>query len=79
MIIKEPQPGEPVLKSYKVISEQIKKTLHGHGIHSTTVQTEYEDISGKSPENEIGTPDELTCLLTCKSTSCQTQVCCPKR
>jgi hypothetical protein len=68
-----------MLKSYKEVSENIKKALHGHGIHSTTVQTEYEDTSTKSPHDEVLIADEYTCLLTCKSNDCKTQVCCPSQ
>ena len=66
-----------MLKSYKEISEKIKKTLHAHGIHSTTVQTEYEDTNPTFPHDEVISTDEKTCLLACESNSCKTQVCCP--
>ena len=56
VILKEPKTGEQVLRSHREISENIKKTLHGHGIHSTTVQTEYEDKSVKFPEEEEQSP-----------------------
>ena len=78
VVLKEPKSGEQVLRSHREISENIKNTLHGHGIHSTTVQTEYEDKSVKFPVEEEQSPDEYTCLLTCQSNSCQTQVCCPQ-
>lgn len=57
----------------------MKKTLHQHGIHCTTVETEYEDASIKLSSSSMGDiPDETTCLLGCETKSCETQFCYPK-
>jgi hypothetical protein len=49
VVVKEPLGNQKVLPVYKSISKRIKKTLHGHGIHSTTVQTEFIKTMTTSP------------------------------
>jgi zinc transporter 1 len=59
-------------KRYMELAAKVKHKLHGHGIHSTTVQPEY------APSGEDhGADSETTCMLRCTSMDCQTKTCCP--
>ncbi|EGF81844.1 hypothetical protein BATDEDRAFT_9908 [Batrachochytrium dendrobatidis JAM81] len=72
---------EPLQPPYMEIASMIKKKLHLHGIHSTTIQPEF--VSSKhsqpsfSPESGDDDPTEHDCFLSCRETSCETQRCCP--
>jgi len=48
------------------IAAKIKKVLHAHGIHSTTIQ----------PEFVATDQEDEDCLLLCETTECQTNLCC---
>ena len=68
-------------QSYMEISNHIKKILHAHKIHSTTVQIEVQDDERRTADREDDTTSgEIldNCLVTCEDTSCQTMTCCPK-
>jgi len=54
-------------RDYMAISDTIKKILHQHEIHNTTVQLEMQNGSG----------DETMCLLPCDDGSCHVTTCCP--
>ncbi|KAI8898280.1 cation efflux protein [Globomyces pollinis-pini] len=58
-------------KCYMELAEIIKLRLHGHGIHSTTVQPEFLISSPITDEPSI------TCLLRCASEDCAEKTCCP--
>jgi zinc transporter 1 len=59
-------------KRYMDLAAKVKHKLHGHGIHSTTVQPEY------APESDdCEKESEHTCMLRCTSTDCQDKMCCP--
>lgn len=54
----------------------IKDILHKKGIHSSTIQPEFE-----TPErhSSVGSNDEESCLLKCDSQKCEAQTCCASR
>ncbi|KAI8830740.1 zinc/cadmium resistance protein [Chytriomyces cf. hyalinus JEL632] len=75
-------------QSYMQIAANVKRLLHGYGIHSTTVQPEfvkrriYNGVDSAGPSHVTGSEagDEDTddgCLLKCEGGECNEQVCCP--
>ncbi|KAJ3284825.1 hypothetical protein HK104_009759 [Borealophlyctis nickersoniae] len=78
--------GEGEAPSYMDIASAIKKILHAHGIHSTTVQPEFvkhtrpraASSSSSSPDpNDAEDATEYACLLKCADKSCEMRECCP--
>lgn len=74
---------------YMRISDRIKKILHVHSIHSTTVQLETigeehgtqgrQEIQGRhdlETDREGDSAEAARCQLLCKDSSCQTVTCC---
>ncbi|GFZ43150.1 Cobalt uptake protein COT1 [Saitozyma sp. JCM 24511] len=57
---------------YMVVANGIREAMHGHGIHSVTIQPEfYSDTSPVSDE-------ETACLIRCPPEQCGTDItCCP--
>jgi len=58
------------------IASDIRRILHQHGIHSSTIQPEYHPDDHAAAEE---TPKRMSCLITCPpdSASCVDQACCP--
>ncbi|PIK37128.1 putative zinc transporter 1-like isoform X2, partial [Apostichopus japonicus] len=54
----------------------IKDILHKQGIHSSTIQPEFETSERHS---SVGSMDEESCLLMCNSQKCEAQTCCASR
>ncbi|KAJ3270695.1 hypothetical protein HDV01_007519 [Terramyces sp. JEL0728] len=51
---------------YMMLAASIKNKLHVHGIHSTTVQPEFQSSS-----------EMTTCMLRCTTKDCEEKTCCP--
>ena len=66
------------LENYMTVAEKVKKFFHSIGIHSVTIQYEYEDEDERTallvadPTSKI--PGD--CLLRCENNTCETQTCC---
>ena len=52
---------------YMAKSNEIKKFFHKEGIHSTTIQLEFEDE---------GQPSGSKCMIVCTGESCADRTCC---
>ena len=62
---------------YMHLAQQIRKCLHGYGIHSSTIQPEFcsasDDLSGSTPVAE----SPKTCMLDCGDNCGDKNQCCP--
>jgi len=74
---------ETLENEYMEISEKIKKILHVHSIHNTTVQLERQQGDERTDDNPTGTGTETgqqisttDCQLACTDTLCQSVTCC---
>lgn len=67
------------LSNYMLVAEKVKNFFHSIGIHSTTIQYEYDDVEGTPiVTRTANNQSKLTgdCLLRCENNSCDTQTCC---
>ncbi|EIE89720.1 hypothetical protein RO3G_14431 [Rhizopus delemar RA 99-880] len=71
-------------EGYMRSASDIRKSLHGFGIHSATIQPEFIDDDDKSQKNAAcfylnhgGSASSSTCLLRCIEASCLEDNCCP--
>ena len=56
------------MDDYMARSNEIKKFFHREGIHSTTIQLEFEDGGSK--------PTGSKCMIVCTGNSCADMTCC---
>lgn len=72
-------------QNYMLIAEKVKQFFHSMGIHSTTMQYEYdeliednnnEDIPQTHHDNQQEMETKKTCLLRCTSDACNLLTCC---
>ncbi|CAL1695437.1 unnamed protein product [Somion occarium] len=47
------------------VAAAIRKALHQHGIHSSTIQPEYHHPRHSPPEEHLKTSEETSCLIPC--------------
>ncbi|KAK7694841.1 hypothetical protein QCA50_002029 [Cerrena zonata] len=47
------------------VASAIRKVLHHHGIHSSTIQPEYHHVKNAPPEDHLKTTEETSCLIPC--------------
>jgi solute carrier family 30 (zinc transporter), member 1 len=71
------------LSDYMLVADKVKRFFHGVGIHSTTMQYEYQNNEYPNPLmqsiNESGFSKPASeCLLRCVDDSCDKQTCCTK-
>lgn len=73
------------LVDYMPVADKVKRFFHAMGIHSTTIQYEYENndrqtLSLNNNNNDNHIMPELTeeCLLRCRNRACDTLACCAK-
>ncbi|XP_055327351.1 uncharacterized protein LOC129580717 [Paramacrobiotus metropolitanus] len=70
------------LQEYMRVAVKIKRFFHCEGIHSTTMQPEFEEppMDGAGTEDDIVRSTMSTCILPCPADnkSCATSVCCIK-
>jgi len=57
------------------VGKKAKAVFHDHGVHATTVQTEYKKIQFEDDET---TEVDSDCQLVCKTKDCQEKMCCSK-
>jgi hypothetical protein len=65
------------LTNYMIVADKVKKFFHSIGIHSVTIQYEYDDEQQTpliSAEHAPKMPGD--CLLRCQGDSCESQTCC---
>jgi zinc transporter 1 len=73
------------LIDYMSVADKVKHFFHSMGIHSTTIQYEYDSDDRQTPssnDNTNGhTEPKLTgeCLLRCTNDACDTLTCCTKQ
>nr|KAJ3418118.1 hypothetical protein HK105_000318 [Polyrhizophydium stewartii] len=69
----------PAPPPYMEIAANIKRKLHSHGIHSTTIQPEFvrTSLTDAPSPNESEDATERDCFLSCAEASCADQRCCP--
>ncbi|KAH8102456.1 cation efflux protein [Cristinia sonorae] len=63
------------------IAAKIRKVLHLHGIHSSTIQPEYHHPHNSPPEEHLKTTEETSCLIVCPpDNACNPaeNSCCPR-
>ena len=82
--------NRPNLSNYMVVAEKVKKFFHSIGIHSVTIQYEFDDDSTLPTNNSSSRRTSETidsneaekiagdCLLRCANAECDTQTCCTK-
>ena len=72
------------LSDYMKVADKVKQFFHTLGIHSTTIQYEYQNDDGRalltSTDHDTGTrkSSQTDCLLLCLDEACETQTCCTK-
>jgi solute carrier family 30 (zinc transporter), member 1 len=72
------------LTDYMTVADKVKRFFHTMGIHSTTIQYEYQNdeiqtcLETDSDEIEKPKPSQIDCLLSCTDDACNTQTCCTK-
>ncbi|KAL6304287.1 cation efflux protein [Sparassis latifolia] len=62
------------------VAAHIRKALHHHGIHSSTIQPEYHPSRGSPPEERLKTSAETSCLILCppdQECNPSENACCP--
>ncbi|KAH9064222.1 cation efflux protein [Lactarius vividus] len=61
------------------VASNIRRILHQHGIHSSTIQPEYHPIRGAIPEENLKSSQYTNCLISCPpDRACNDdQACCP--
>jgi len=61
------------------VASNIRRILHQHGIHSSTIQPEYHPIRGAIPEENMKSSQDTNCLISCPpDRACNIdQACCP--
>jgi len=66
-------------REYMHIAQDIRKVLHDHGVHSSTIQPEFHDPANAPPEEHLITDQETHCLIPCPlEEQCQPDAaCCP--
>lgn len=66
------------LENYMSVAEKVKKFFHSIGIHSVTIQYEYEDQTDEIPLVQSDSLGKVRgdCLLRCANNTCETQTCC---
>jgi zinc transporter 1 len=75
---------------YMEVASGIRKALHEHGVHSSTIQPEFGDeaddvsvrtISSVSPHSgtnaRVWNEQETACLIRCPPETCAPEACCP--
>jgi len=60
---------------FHTLATSMKKILHSHGVHATTIQPEF--IEERATKESVDLPDK--CTLLCDSDSCQKSLCCSPR
>ncbi|KAH9175355.1 cation efflux protein [Lactarius sanguifluus] len=62
------------------VASNIRRILHQHGIHSSTIQPEYHPIRGAIPEENLKSSQYTNCLISCPpDRACNDdQACCRK-
>jgi solute carrier family 30 (zinc transporter), member 1 len=72
------------LKDYMIVADQVKRFFHTEGIHSTTIQFEYQHdekqthLAANINEHEKSHSAKIACLLCCMDDACNTQTCCTR-
>jgi len=56
------------------LAMSVKKVLHSHGVHSTTIQPEY--LEPEIIRKRALSKDSNSCTLLCESLSCRESMCC---
>ncbi|KAI0313726.1 cation efflux protein [Amylostereum chailletii] len=61
------------------VASDIRRVLHSHGIHSSTIQPEYHPSRGGPPDEALKTSANTNCLIACPPEhDCNAdQTCCP--
>jgi zinc transporter 1 len=61
------------------VASNIRRILHQHGIHSSTIQPEYHPIRDAIPEENLKSSQDTNCLISCPpDRACNIdQACCP--
>jgi zinc transporter 1 len=62
------------LSNYMLVAEKVSKFFHSIGIHSITIQYEYDGDNQQIPLNQTKITGD--CLLRCENNACDTQSCC---
>ncbi|KAI0307799.1 cation efflux protein [Multifurca ochricompacta] len=62
------------------VASNIRRVLHQHGIHSSTIQPEYHPIRDSVPEENLKSSQDTSCLISCPpDRACnEDQACCRK-
>jgi len=63
------------------VAAKIRKALHLHGIHSSTIQPEYHHPRDSPPEEHLKTSAETSCLIPCppdQACNPAENACCPR-
>lgn len=72
------------LTDYMPVADKVKHFFHSMGIHSTTIQYEYDNDDVRSPilnnsnDNQTTSNVSGACLLRCANDTCDTLTCCTK-
>lgn len=70
------------LSDYMAVADKVKKFFHSIGIHSVTIQYEYDDQTQTMITGRKNADDEKKivgdCLLRCEGDECDGQTCCTK-
>jgi zinc transporter 1 len=72
------------LADYMPVADKVKHFFHSMGIHSTTIQYEYDNddkpilIVNDSNDNHAVSKSTGKCLLRCPNNACDTLTCCTK-
>jgi zinc transporter 1 len=68
------------LSNYMLVAEKVNKFFHSIGIHSITMQYEYDDNDQQTPvlnqNDDSQSKIAGDCLLRCESNTCDAQTCC---
>jgi len=64
---------------FMLVASNIRKILHHHGIHSSTIQPEYHPSRGAIPDEYLKTSEDTCCLISCPpDRACNSDhACCP--
>lgn len=64
--------------SFMEVGSEIKEKFHAAGVHSVTVQPEFELVPAEVPDIVRVPGGEIDCLLRCEQEACDAYVCCPQ-
>lgn len=62
---------------YMAVAEQIRKALHEHGVHSSTIQPEFGESADDHSAGGSSDVTQTACLIRCPPDSCGEDTCCP--